>query len=60
MKNSKDQKEEIYNHMIDLMQKVTCEMIIAELESIREEINIFIDELIEEKVKKYNDNSNET
>ena len=35
------------------MQNTTCKMIIAELESIREEINRFIDDLIQKEIEKY-------
>lgn len=45
--------EEEYNKLLDVMQDITCKMIIAELESIREEVNTFIDELIKEKIEKY-------
>lgn len=48
------EKEALYNKLMDNMQDATCKMIIAELESIREEVNLFIDALIEEKIKKYN------
>ena len=48
------EKEALYNKLMDNMQDATCKMIIVELESIREEVNLFIDALIEEKIKKYN------
>lgn len=45
--------EELYEKLLNSMQDATCKMIIAELESIREELNNFIDELIQEKIEKY-------
>lgn len=39
--------------LIDVMENTTCEMIIGELENIREELNRFIDDLIEKEVEKY-------
>ena len=39
--------------LFDVMENTTCEMIIGELENIREELNRFIDDLIEKEVDKY-------
>lgn len=47
-------KEELYNKLLDNMTNTTCKMIIAELENIREELNLFIDTLIEEEIQKFN------
>ena len=44
---------EEYNKLLDAMQNTACEMIIAELENIRAEINNFIDELIKNEIKKF-------
>ena len=50
----KEQQKAIEKAILDKATQTTCEFIIAELESIREEINAFIDKLIEEKIKNYN------
>lgn len=52
-KQNKMKNEELYEKLLNSMQDATCKMIIAELESIREELNNFIDELIQEKIEKY-------
>lgn len=50
----KEEQNKLYNRLLDNMADTTCKMIIAELESIREEVNLFIDTLIEEKIQNYN------
>ena len=45
--------DEEIKKLFDVMQNTTCKMIIAELESIREEINRFIDDLIQKEIEKY-------
>lgn len=54
MKNDEERREALEEVILNKMQETTCKMIIAELESIREELNAFIDALIEEKIKNYN------
>lgn len=45
--------DEEIKKLFDVMQNTTCKMIVAELESIREEINRFIDDLIQKEIEKY-------
>lgn len=46
-------KEE--NPLIEVAKDITCKMIIAELENIREQLNMFIDDLIEIEIKNFSE-----
>ena len=46
-----DSNENENEKLLNKITNVTCKVIIAELESIREEMHIFIDNLIDEQIK---------